>query len=205
MIEWVPLGSGARPVPRPVAAPLVWAGAFGGALLLVGLLNGTVGSGRPGLALVALSLLAALLGLCAPFAAAPGTAVLCWLSLNGFAIPPAGPLTGLLRQPVDHPEPVQQRALHEITGPRGRERGGRCRHGRGRGGRGRRVPRHGRRCPRRARPVRHRRRPGGSPGIPSDILGTRLHDHRPYGRPPTATQPRGRDPCDRRQAQGCRG
>ncbi|EFD64821.1 LOW QUALITY PROTEIN: integral membrane protein, partial [Streptomyces lividans TK24] len=85
MIEWVPLGSGARPVPRPVAAPLVWAGAFGGALLLVGLLNGIVGAGRPGLALVALSLLAALLGLCARFTAAPGTAVLCWLSLNGFA------------------------------------------------------------------------------------------------------------------------
>lgn len=68
-------------------------GAFGGALLLVGLLNGIVGAGRPGLALVALSLLAALLGLCARFTAAPGTAVLCWLSLNGFAIPPAGTLT----------------------------------------------------------------------------------------------------------------
>ncbi|GAA4973283.1 MULTISPECIES: hypothetical protein [Streptomyces] len=93
MIEWVPLGSGARPVPRPVAAPLVWAGAFGGALLLVALLNGIVGAGRPGLALVALSLLAAVLGLCARFTAAPGTAVLCWLSLNGFAIPPAGTLT----------------------------------------------------------------------------------------------------------------
>ncbi|EOY52304.1 integral membrane protein [Streptomyces lividans 1326] len=71
----------------------MWAGAFGGALLLVGLLNGIVGAGRPGLALVALSLLAALLGLCARFTAAPGTAVLCWLSLNGFAIPPAGTLT----------------------------------------------------------------------------------------------------------------
>ncbi|MBZ6231767.1 hypothetical protein [Streptomyces olivaceus] len=93
MIEWVPLASGARPVPRPVAAPLVWAGAFGGALTLVALLNGTVGAGRPGPALVALSLLAALLGLCARFTAAPGTALLCWLSLNGFAIPPAGTLT----------------------------------------------------------------------------------------------------------------
>ncbi len=93
MIEWVRLGSGARPVPRPIAAPLVWAGAFGGALALVAVLNGVVGSGRPGLALVALSLLAGVLGLCAPFAAAPGTAVLCWLSLNGFAVPPAGTLT----------------------------------------------------------------------------------------------------------------
>ncbi len=93
MIEWVPLGSGPRPVPRPVAAPLVWAGAFGGALALVALVNGTVGYGRPGLALALLSLLAALLGLCARFTAAPGTALLCWLSLNGFAIPPAGTLT----------------------------------------------------------------------------------------------------------------
>ncbi|WCN05625.1 hypothetical protein [Streptomyces sp. M92] len=93
MIEWVPLGSGPRPVPRPVAAPLVWAGAFGGALALVALINGTVGYGRPGLALALLSLLAALLGLCARFTAAPGTALLCWLSLNGFAIPPAGTLT----------------------------------------------------------------------------------------------------------------
>lgn len=93
MIEWVPLGSGPRPVPRPVAAPLVWAGAFAGALALVALVNGTVGYGRPGLALALLSLLAALLGVCARFTAAPGTALLCWLSLNGFAIPPAGTLT----------------------------------------------------------------------------------------------------------------
>ncbi|MEV6124988.1 hypothetical protein AB0M23_31515 [Streptomyces sp. NPDC052077] len=93
MIEWVPLSSGARPVPRPVAAPLVWAAALGGALVLVAVLNGTVGTGRPEFALAALSLLAALLGVCAPYAAAPGTALLCWLSLNGFAIPPAGTLT----------------------------------------------------------------------------------------------------------------
>ncbi|GAP47139.1 putative integral membrane protein [Streptomyces azureus] len=44
---------------------------------------------RPGLP----SLLAALLGLCARFTAAPGTAVPCWLFLNGFAVPPAGILT----------------------------------------------------------------------------------------------------------------
>lgn len=93
MIEWAPLGSGARPVPQPAAAPLVWALAFGGALALVALVNSVAGPGRPGLALTALSLLAALLGLCARFTAAPGTAVLCWLSLNGFAIPPAGTLT----------------------------------------------------------------------------------------------------------------
>jgi hypothetical protein len=93
MIEWRPLGTGAKPVPRPVATPLVWAGAFGGALVLVAVLNTVVGTDHPGLALLALSLLAAVLGLCARFTAAPGTAVLCWLFLNGFAIPPAGTLT----------------------------------------------------------------------------------------------------------------
>jgi hypothetical protein len=59
----------------------------------VALLNTVVGPDRPELALSALSLLAALLGLCARFTAAPGTALLCWLFLNGFAIPPAGTLT----------------------------------------------------------------------------------------------------------------
>lgn len=93
MIDWIPLGTGARPVPQPVATPLVWAGAFAGALGLVAVLNTVVGPDRPELALPALSLLAALLGLCARFTAAPGTAVLCWLFLNGFAIPPAGTLT----------------------------------------------------------------------------------------------------------------
>ncbi|KPI28262.1 hypothetical protein ACGFZJ_16285 [Streptomyces sp. NPDC048253] len=93
MIEWVSLRSGARPVPQPVATPVVWATAFGGALVLVAVHNMLVGSDRPGFALAALSLLAALLGLCARFTAAPGTAVLCWLTLNGFAIPPAGTLT----------------------------------------------------------------------------------------------------------------
>ncbi|MEU0222338.1 hypothetical protein ABZ281_48305 [Streptomyces sp. NPDC006265] len=93
MIEWKLLGAGARPVPQPVATPLVWAGAGGGALVLVALFNTVVGPGRPELALSALSLLAALLGLCARFTAAPGTALLCWMFLNGFAIPPAGTLT----------------------------------------------------------------------------------------------------------------
>ncbi|MFJ4819772.1 hypothetical protein [Streptomyces sp. NPDC088801] len=93
MIEWKPLGTGARPVPQPVATPVVWAGACVGALVLVALVNTVVGSYRPELALSALSLLAALLGLCARFTAAPGTALLCWLFLNGFAIPPAGALT----------------------------------------------------------------------------------------------------------------
>ncbi|MFJ3621840.1 hypothetical protein ACIPSH_27370 [Streptomyces iakyrus] len=93
MIEWKPLGTGARPVPQPVATPLVWSGAGVGALVLVALLNTVVGPDRTELALPALSLLAAVLGLCARFTAAPGTALLCWLFLNGFAIPPAGVLT----------------------------------------------------------------------------------------------------------------
>jgi hypothetical protein len=93
MIEWVSLSTEARPVPRPVPTPLVWAAAFAGALLLVALLNALVGTDRPSLALAGLSLLATLLGLCARFTAAPGTAALCWLFLNGFASPPAGTLT----------------------------------------------------------------------------------------------------------------
>ncbi|MFF0228466.1 hypothetical protein [Streptomyces sp. NPDC004629] len=93
MIEWVSFRSGATPVPEPVATPLVWAGAVGGASVLVALLNHLVGPYRPTLALTVLSLLAALLGLCARFVAAPGTALLCWLLLNGFGIPPAGTLS----------------------------------------------------------------------------------------------------------------
>ncbi|GAA3210882.1 hypothetical protein MTQ10_05060 [Streptomyces sp. XM83C] len=93
MIQWVSVRAGARPVPEPVATPLVWAAASGGALLLVALVNALVGQDRPSVALAVLSLLAGLLSLRARFTAAPGTAVLCWLFLNGFAIPPAGTLT----------------------------------------------------------------------------------------------------------------
>ncbi|MEU6546364.1 hypothetical protein [Streptomyces sp. NPDC046859] len=93
MIEWVSLGKGAKPVPPPVPTRLVWAGAFGGALVLVALVNTVVGPDRPSLALIALSLLAAFLGLGARFSAAPGTAVLCWLFLNAFGVPPEGTLT----------------------------------------------------------------------------------------------------------------
>ncbi|KUF16459.1 hypothetical protein [Streptomyces silvensis] len=93
MIEWVRLSTGARAVPQPVATPFVWSAAFVGALLLVSVSNHLGGHGEPTAALVALSLLAALLGLCARFTAAPGTAVLCWLFLNTFGIPPAGRLT----------------------------------------------------------------------------------------------------------------
>ncbi|MCQ8189827.1 hypothetical protein [Streptomyces rugosispiralis] len=93
MIEWRRLSTGIRPVPDPVATPVIWGGATLGALVLVAALNFLGGHGRPMFALVALSLLAALLGLCARFVAAPGTAALCWLFLNGFAIPPAGRLS----------------------------------------------------------------------------------------------------------------
>ncbi|GHJ28246.1 MULTISPECIES: hypothetical protein [Streptomyces] len=93
MIEWRRLSTGVRPVPDPVATPVIWGGAFLGALVLVATLNFFGGHGRPMFALVALSLLAALLGLCARFVAAPGTAALCWVFLNGFAIPPAGHLS----------------------------------------------------------------------------------------------------------------
>ncbi|MEU8824539.1 hypothetical protein [Streptomyces sp. NPDC048636] len=93
MIEWRHLSSGVRPVPQPVATPVIWVAAFVGALLLVAAVNFLGGHGRPGFALIALSLLAALLGLCARFVAAPGTAALCWLFLNAFAIPPSGELT----------------------------------------------------------------------------------------------------------------
>ncbi|MFC8432835.1 hypothetical protein [Streptomyces sp. NPDC057253] len=93
MVEWVSLRTGARPVPEPVSTTLVWSAAFAGSLLLVAAVNALIGPGRPALALAVLSLLASLLGWCARFAAAPGTAVLCWLFLNGFAIPPAGTLS----------------------------------------------------------------------------------------------------------------
>ncbi|MEU6845305.1 hypothetical protein ABZ930_25850 [Streptomyces sp. NPDC046716] len=93
MIKWVFLRAGQRPVPRPVATPLVWAAACATALLFVVLLNSVAGQTRPLLALTVLSVLATLLGFFARFTAAPGTAVLCWLFLNGFAIPPTGTLS----------------------------------------------------------------------------------------------------------------
>ncbi|MEF9904923.1 hypothetical protein [Streptomyces sp. P9-A2] len=93
MVEWVALGTGPRPVPQPFTTPLIWAGAFGGALTVVVLSHTVVGPDRPELTLAALSLLAAILGVCARFTAAPGTTALRRLFLNGFAIPPVGSLT----------------------------------------------------------------------------------------------------------------
>lgn len=74
MIEWALITTGARPVPRPAATPLVRAAAFGGALLLVALLNTLVGIDRPELALPALS--------CWP---------LCWACSHASQPPPARP------------------------------------------------------------------------------------------------------------------
>ncbi|MDN3027243.1 hypothetical protein [Streptomyces sp. S.PB5] len=93
MVEWRPFRAGARPVPEPVATPFVWAGAFTGALMTVGVLSVVNGPADPRHALLMLAALAALLGVCARLAAAPGTAAVCWLILNGFAVPPQGQLT----------------------------------------------------------------------------------------------------------------
>ncbi|WP_320778325.1 hypothetical protein [Streptomyces sp. CRN 30] len=93
MIGWVRLSSGARAVPEPVATPFVWTAAGAGALVMMALFALLGGVGRPVPALIALSLLAGLLGACARFVAAPGTAVLCWLFLNGLGVPPLGSLT----------------------------------------------------------------------------------------------------------------
>lgn len=92
MVEWRPFRAGVRPVPEPVSTPFVWAGAFAGALLTVGVLSVVNGLTDPLHALLVLCALAALLGVCARFAAAPGTAAVCWLFLNGFAVPPHGEL-----------------------------------------------------------------------------------------------------------------
>ncbi|MGX2998711.1 hypothetical protein JNUCC64_31335 [Streptomyces sp. JNUCC 64] len=76
-----------------MATSRVWAGAFLGSGLLVGVLNQVAGPGDPSVHLVALSVLAAALGARARLGAAPGIAALCWLFFNAFGIPPAGVLT----------------------------------------------------------------------------------------------------------------
>jgi hypothetical protein len=88
MFEWRRLSRGVTPVPAPVATPFIWAIAYVAAPVLVAVLNLIDGQGDPSIHLVVLSLLAALLGLCARLTAAPGTALVCWLFLNGFATPP---------------------------------------------------------------------------------------------------------------------
>ncbi|MEU6759205.1 DUF4118 domain-containing protein [Streptomyces sp. NPDC046685] len=93
MVVWKRMSSGIRPVPRPAPTPSVWAVAATMALILVTAFNLHDGQGDPTLDLVALSLAVALVSTGARLTAAPGTAFLCWLVLNGFATAPIGQLT----------------------------------------------------------------------------------------------------------------
>ncbi|MFD7408978.1 hypothetical protein ACFV7R_41530 [Streptomyces sp. NPDC059866] len=94
MVEWRLLRTAAlRPVPEPMATPFVWAAACAGAFVLAVVLSTLSGPSAPSVALAVLCGFAALLGLPAPFTAAPGTALVCWLFLNGFLITPRGELT----------------------------------------------------------------------------------------------------------------
>ncbi|MEU7576594.1 hypothetical protein AB0B50_03195 [Streptomyces sp. NPDC041068] len=93
MVEWRYIAKGARAVPEPMATPFVWTAAGWGSLALVGTLDLLGALDRTGLALAALSVLAALLGMLGRFAAAPGTALLCWALLNVFAVHPTGELS----------------------------------------------------------------------------------------------------------------
>lgn len=93
MVQWRRLSSGIRPVPRTVAAPSVWAAAGVAALVVVTVLNYLNGRGDPAIDLLLLSALCAVLSTGARLVAAPGTALVCWLALNGFATPPMGELT----------------------------------------------------------------------------------------------------------------
>ncbi|MFJ3965067.1 DUF4118 domain-containing protein [Streptomyces sp. NPDC090036] len=93
MVEWKPISSGMRPVPSPAATGSVWAAAAVAAVALVAVLNLLDGPGDPAVDLMALSLAVAVVSTGARLAAAPGTALLCWLVLNAFASAPIGELT----------------------------------------------------------------------------------------------------------------
>ncbi len=94
MVKWRPLRTATvRPVPDPVATRYVWVAAFAGSLLLVAVLGAAGELSSPSLALGTSCALAALIGLPARLRAAPGTALVCWLFLNVFAIAPRGELT----------------------------------------------------------------------------------------------------------------
>lgn len=92
-MKWQYIAKGARVVPEPVATPFIWTGACSGAFAMVMVLDLLGALDRTGLALAALSVLAALLGVRGRFAAAPGTALVCWMLLNVFAIHPTGEIT----------------------------------------------------------------------------------------------------------------
>ncbi|MEK9522855.1 hypothetical protein ACIOMM_09345 [Streptomyces sp. NPDC087908] len=93
MLEWKPVSSGVRPVPSAVATPSVWAVTSVVALALVTAFNFLDGHSDPGVDLLAISVVVALVSTGARLAAAPGTAFLCWLALNGFATAPLGEIT----------------------------------------------------------------------------------------------------------------
>ncbi|NBE55072.1 hypothetical protein [Streptomyces boluensis] len=93
MVEWRFVAGGARAVPEPMATPLTWTAAYAGSFGLVHVLDLLGALDRTGLALAALSLLAAVLGVRGRFAAAPGTAVLCWGFLNFFGTHPIGEIS----------------------------------------------------------------------------------------------------------------
>lgn len=93
MLVWRRLSSGVRPVRSPAATLSIWAAACVASSLLVSALNFLDGRGDPALDLTALCAFAAVLSTRARLVAAPGTALVCWLFLNGFATPPMGELT----------------------------------------------------------------------------------------------------------------
>ncbi|MFE6161529.1 hypothetical protein ACFQ7F_21755 [Streptomyces sp. NPDC056486] len=93
VVEWRYIAKGVRVVPEPVATPYIWTGAYAGAFALVTVLDLLGALDRTGLALAALSVLAALLGVRGRFVAAPGTALLCWMLLNFFAAHPIGEIS----------------------------------------------------------------------------------------------------------------
>jgi hypothetical protein len=82
-----------RPVPEPMPTLLAWGAAFiGASLLLAGLAVARVSGHHEAAALGALGVLAAGVGGFARFPAAPGTAVVCWLMFDGFAVHRMGDL-----------------------------------------------------------------------------------------------------------------
>ncbi|MDQ8707597.1 hypothetical protein RCO28_34765 [Streptomyces sp. LHD-70] len=93
MVEWRYVSREARAVPRPWATPFIWTAAYAGAFGLVHVLDLLGALDSTGLALAALSLFAALLGVRGSFVAAPGTAVLCWGFLNFFGAYPTGEIS----------------------------------------------------------------------------------------------------------------
>ncbi|MFF8643018.1 hypothetical protein [Streptomyces sp. NPDC015345] len=93
VMEWRYIAKGARAVPEPMATPLIWTAASWGSFVLVSTFDLLGALDRTSLALTALSLLAAVLGMLGRFVAAPGTALLCWALLNFFATHPTGEIS----------------------------------------------------------------------------------------------------------------